>query len=42
LSRDSGVVDAFINDPLCFAELQPAAFASLLAAATRLRNIRDD
>jgi alpha-beta hydrolase superfamily lysophospholipase len=48
LSRDSAVVDAFINDPLCFAELQPAAFASFLAAADRLsdpislRNIRDD
>ena len=48
LSRDSAVVDAFINDPLCFAELQPAAFASFLAAADRLsdpislHNIRDD
>jgi alpha-beta hydrolase superfamily lysophospholipase len=48
LSRDSKVVDAFINDPQCFAELQPAAFASFLAAADRLsdpislRNIRDD
>ena len=48
LSRDTAVVDAFINDPLCFAELQPAAFASFLAAAdglsdpVRLRNIRDD
>jgi alpha-beta hydrolase superfamily lysophospholipase len=36
LSRDSAVVDAFIADPLCFAELQPAAFASFLAAARRL------
>ena len=48
LSRDSAVADAFINDPLCFAELQPAAFASFLGAASRLsdpanlRNIRDD
>ncbi|HTG15297.1 MAG TPA: alpha/beta hydrolase [Blastocatellia bacterium] len=48
LSRDTEVVDAFIEDPLCFAELQPAAFASFLAAADRLsdpislRNIRDD
>jgi len=48
LSRDSAVVDAFINDPLCFAELQPASFASFLAAAPRLsdliqlRRIRDD
>jgi alpha-beta hydrolase superfamily lysophospholipase len=48
LSRDSEVVDAFINDPLCFAELQPASFASFLAAAPRLsdqrdlRGIRDD
>jgi alpha-beta hydrolase superfamily lysophospholipase len=48
LSRDSAVVDAFINDPLCFAELQPASFASFLAAAQRLsdliqlRRIRDD
>lgn len=48
LSRDSAVVDAFINDPLCFAQLQPAAFASFLGAAPRLsdliqlRGIRDD
>ena len=48
LSRDSAVVDAFINDPLCFAGLQPASFASFLAAAQRLsdprdlRGIRDD
>ena len=48
LSRDRAVVDAFINDPLCFAELKPAAFASFLAAAprlsdpVRLRKIRDD
>jgi len=25
LSRDNTVVDAFIADPLCFAQLQPAA-----------------
>ena len=36
LSRDDEVVDAFLNDPLCFAELKPAAFASFLAAAGRL------
>ena len=48
LSRDRAVVDAFINDPLCFAALQPQALASLFAAAhplsdpMRLRNIRDD
>jgi alpha-beta hydrolase superfamily lysophospholipase len=36
LSRDSAVVDAFIKDPFCFAELQPAALAPFLAAATRL------
>jgi alpha-beta hydrolase superfamily lysophospholipase len=48
LSRDTEVVDAFIEDPLCFAELQPAAFASFLAAAPRLsdpkylRRIPDD
>ena len=48
LSRDTEVVDAFINDPLCFPELQPAAFASFLAAAPQLadphglRNVRED
>ena len=48
LSRDSEVVDAFVTDPLCFAQLQPAAFASFLDAAPRLtdpaglRGIRDD
>ena len=48
LSRDDAVVDAFINDPLCFAELKPAAQASFLAAAPRLsdpaglRRIRSD
>ena len=48
LSRDPAAVDGFINDPLCFPELQPKAFASFLAAAPeladprRLRNLRDD
>jgi alpha-beta hydrolase superfamily lysophospholipase len=48
LSRDTAVVDAFINDPLCFAELQPASLTSFLAAAPqlsdpqRLQKIRDD
>jgi alpha-beta hydrolase superfamily lysophospholipase len=48
LSRDPLVVDAFINDPFCFAELRPASFASFLSAATRLSDpislgkIRDD
>jgi alpha-beta hydrolase superfamily lysophospholipase len=48
LSRDNAVVDAFINDPLCFGQLQPASFASFLAAAprlsdpARLRKIRGD
>ena len=36
LSRDKRVVDKFMNSPLCFAELQPASFASFLAAAPRL------
>jgi alpha-beta hydrolase superfamily lysophospholipase len=36
LSRDNAVVDAFISDPLCFAELQPASLASFLGAAPRL------
>lgn len=36
LSRDNAVVDAFINDPLCFSRLQPASFESFLAAAGRL------
>ena len=48
LSRDRTVVDAFINDPLCFAQLQPASSASVLSAASRLsdpislRKVRDD
>src|SRR5499433_2228211 len=36
LSRDNAVVDAFANDPLCFAELQSASFASFLAASAHL------
>jgi alpha-beta hydrolase superfamily lysophospholipase len=36
LSRDSAGADAFINGPLCFAQLQPSAFASFLAAGDRL------
>ncbi|HKA43635.1 MAG TPA: alpha/beta hydrolase [Burkholderiales bacterium] len=36
LSRDSAAVDAFANDPLCFAELLPPAFASFLGAVRRL------
>jgi len=48
LSRDTSVVDRFIADPLCFAELEPDALASFLGAAPRLadplalRGIRDD
>src|SRR5262249_43668125 len=48
LSRDRAVVDAFLKDPLCFPALQPASFASFLAAARRLsepcrlRSIRND
>jgi len=48
LSRDTRVVDAFINDPLCFPELEPGAFASFLAAAPelcdphRLQKLRED
>jgi len=41
LSRDDAVVDAFMNDPLCFAELKPTALASFLAAARRLSEPRD-
>src|SRR5258705_13796692 len=36
LSRDTAVVDAFMNDPLCFAEPQPKAFPSFLGAAAEL------
>jgi alpha-beta hydrolase superfamily lysophospholipase len=38
ISRDRAVVDAFINDPLCFGWLQPAANESFFAAAPRLAN----
>src|SRR5262249_52624922 len=36
LTRDNAIVDAFIKDPLCFAQLQPAALESFLGAAERL------
>lgn len=36
LSRDTSVVDAFMNDPLCFTALRPASFTSFLGAAPRL------
>jgi alpha-beta hydrolase superfamily lysophospholipase len=36
LSRDPGVVDAFMNDPLCFGALQPASTESFLATSMRL------
>ena len=48
LTRDEAVVDAFINDPLCFAQLQPTSMASFLGAACRLsdpiklRGVRED
>jgi alpha-beta hydrolase superfamily lysophospholipase len=48
LTRDTAVVDAFIDDPLCFAELQPGSYASFLAAhrlvcdPARLARIRGD
>lgn len=48
LSRDPEVVDAFLDDPLCFAELTPPSAASFLSAAQplsdplRLRTIRQD
>jgi alpha-beta hydrolase superfamily lysophospholipase len=48
LSRDPAVVDAFMNDPLCFGALQPAAIESFFAASpqladpSRLRQIRRD
>lgn len=41
LSRDKAIVDAFIEDPLCFAELQPKSLMSFFAAATRLSNPAD-
>lgn len=36
LSRDKAVVDAFISDPLCFPQLQPASFLSFLGAGSQL------
>ena len=48
ISRDPATVNAFLNDPLCFGWLQPAANESLFAAApqladpVRLRQIRGD
>jgi alpha-beta hydrolase superfamily lysophospholipase len=48
LSRDQAIVDAFMADPLCFADLRPEALASFLGAAPRLcdpvalRKIRRD
>ena len=36
LSRDNATVDAFLDDPLCFPQLQPASLASFLAVAPRL------
>jgi alpha-beta hydrolase superfamily lysophospholipase len=36
LCRDPRVVDAFMNDPLCFGALEPASAHSFLAASTRL------
>ena len=36
LSRDTKAVNAFLSDPLCFAELQPASLLSFFAAAERL------
>jgi alpha-beta hydrolase superfamily lysophospholipase len=36
LSRDPRVVDAFMNDPLCFGALQPESTQSFLAASARL------
>ncbi len=48
LSRDPATVDAFMNDPLCFGWLQPAANESFFGAASQLadpkclRQIRKD
>ena len=38
LSRDRDVVDAFMADPFCFADLHPDALASFLGTAPRLSN----
>lgn len=40
LSRDSRVADAFMNDRLCFATLQPASTGSFLAASVRLADTK--
>jgi alpha-beta hydrolase superfamily lysophospholipase len=48
LSRDNAEVDAFINDPLCFASLKPDSMQSFLDAFPRLagpleiRKVRED
>jgi len=48
LSRDNAVVDSFLDDPLCFPQLQRASFASFFGAApqlsdlAKLRRIRTD
>jgi alpha-beta hydrolase superfamily lysophospholipase len=48
LCRDRAIVDAFMTDPLCFADLRPGSLASFLGAAQRLcdplalRKIRSD
>jgi len=48
LSRDQTDVDKFMNDPLCFAALNPESIRSFLAASAvvsdpgRLRGIRHD
>src|SRR5262249_26191221 len=36
LSRDAAVVHAFLNDPMCFPQLQPTSFQSFLAAGPAL------
>ena len=36
LCRDRAIVDAFMTDPLCFADLRPGSLASFLGAAPRL------
>jgi alpha-beta hydrolase superfamily lysophospholipase len=36
LTRDNAIVDGFLSDPLCSAQLLPASFASFLATAPRL------
>jgi alpha-beta hydrolase superfamily lysophospholipase len=41
LSRDNAEVDAFINDPLCFASLKPESMQSFLDAFPRLAAPRE-